>query len=194
MSGCLVTDPVTFKDEVNVPPVIIGDRKIPVGSIIKVDVTAAGPNELRIPVTIRDENVGQELFERTLVTKSNGYVFYTCPEPSIPPSGSVNRSDFQIVINKTDLNPGECHRVDFVVSSRFTHCENAVSDGGPLDNEQVATVVGLFDQASDFTDIARARYWIWEVSGGALSNPQAAQALAESCKVIDATHPSSTVP
>ncbi len=180
--GCLVTDPITFKDDVNFPPAIIGDSAYPVGSIITV--TQSGPNALDIPLTVRDENVDQQLYQRTLITKSNGYVFYTCPEPVIPPSGSVERSDVKITINKTDLNRGECNRVDIVVSSRFTDCIDATKlpQLGP---EQIHKIVGRFDDTSDPSDIARARYWVWEVSNDALTDPAKAQALAKTCNAAN---------
>ncbi len=181
LSGCLVTNPVDFNDPVEIPPVIVDSAKLPNGSIVKVNVDDPGANEIRLPVTIREDNVSRVLKVRTRITKSDTTIEYTCPEPELLPTGTNLRS-YDIVIDKTSLNRGECARVELVVSGSFGTC-------------QIDQYVDLrFDFAQPTDDIARATFWIWEVSGSALADAQSALRLANTCKLIDKTSSSAKSP
>jgi hypothetical protein len=180
LSGCLVTNPVDFNDPTEIPPVIVDSAKLPIGSIVKVNMDER-PNTIRLPITIREDNLSQVLKVRTRITKSNTIIEYTCPETEIPPTGT-NLRPYDIVIDKTSLNRGECAKVELVVSGSFTTCV--------IDQRTDA----LFDYAVPIDDIARATFWIWEVSGGVLADPQSALRLANSCKPPDLPSGSASSP
>ncbi len=187
LSGCVVTDPVDFKDEVDVPPSILDDPTFHNGSIIKfekVEGNAPGAKEIEIDLRIRDENVSQPLAVRTRITTSKGVTFIaTCPDILLARQG-VPTSDYKLTIPQAYLNAGECHKVEVAVSGHFDPCSRDAAET----NKHFGTPA--FDHADD---IARATYWIWEDGKNVLADPMAAQALLNSCGAIEYSPPSDGV-
>jgi hypothetical protein len=181
LTGCVVTDPVEFKNEVDVPPTIIDDPQFPNGSIILFEnVEGGGEKALRIQPKIRDENVDQVLKVRLMITRAADAIVYTCPETAL--LGGSTLRDYDIVVPQIYLNPGECHKVDVAVSGHFTRCR---------DDKELAEKLFADVDEDHSGDIARATFWVWEVSNNVLGNAAATQNLVNSCKAIeyDAVNP-----
>jgi hypothetical protein len=204
LGACLVTDPVEFEDEKNEPPVIfeaVGPDgvRIPLGSVITTDnpistgnggggqagaPSIPGNNELELRLRIRDENLSQALRARVRIRKPNNVMIpYQCPEPEILPNGTEVR-EYEFGIDKTALDISTCHRVEIVVSSRFSRCNN--SDPEVADE--------LFDETFEDDDLAYASFWIWETSMDPLASPEAALLLAKSCETLNYGSETTTPP
>lgn len=176
LCACVVTDPIDFKDEVDVPPVILDDPTLPNGSIIKFEKLAAGDpgaKEIVIDLQIRDDNVHQSLSIRTRITKADGSTILSkCPDTALARQGEPI-SYYPLTIPQTSLNSGECHKVEVVVSGHFGQCYDDTARANRFFD------VVSFDHPDD---IARATYWIWEVGNNVLADPVAAQTLVSSCR------------
>lgn len=183
--GCVVTDPVEFKDEVDVPPFILDDPSLPNGSIIKFEKIETGPKDIFIDLQVRDDNVDQALYVRTRITKAdNSVILSKCPDGQLARQGQP-LSFYTLPIPTSSLNLGECHKVEIAVSGGFTGC---YAKNDVLQRDR-------FDWVKDPDDIARATYWIWEVSNDALADPTAAKNLVNSCnKPIEYQSPVGTSP
>jgi hypothetical protein len=173
-SGCVVTDPVKFQNEVDVPPVILDDPSLPNGSIIKfqkeLDPNAPGAKEININLTVRDDNVNQPILVRTRITKADNTVILSqCPDAQLARQG-VPLSYYTLTIPQGSLKTGECHKVEVVVSSKFEGCYK---------NDD--TQNSHFDVVANPDDIARATYWIWEVGNNVLDSAAASKILVNSC-------------
>jgi hypothetical protein len=178
LQACVVTDPVEFKDEVDVPPIIVDDPALPNGSIIKFEKVEGGAQEakeIEIDLQIRDDNVQQALAVRTRITKAdNTTILSICPDTPLARQGTPI-SDYSLKIPQAYLNPGECARVEVVVSGHFGPCYT--------DNKKANDRFDLvsFDHPDD---IARATYWVWEVGQNVLGDAKASQTLANSCRGV----------
>jgi hypothetical protein len=182
-TGCVVTDPIEFKDEVDLPPVIIDDPSYPNGSIIRFERVEGRGEEIRINLKIRDENTAQVLKVRTLIRRAADTIVYTCPE-TVLASGAVLR-DYPLSITQSSLNPGECHKVEVAVSGHFERCR-----------EDPDLAERLFEEVEEThaNDIARATFWIWETSNNVLGVPAATQGLVNSCQSLEYEPTSATIP
>jgi hypothetical protein len=174
LCGCVVTNPVEFKDEVDVPPLILDDPSLPNGSIIKfekIEGNVEGPKEIFIDLQVRDDNLEQRLYVRTRITKGDSSVILSsCPDAELARQGQA-LSVYTLPIPQASLNPGECHKVEIAVSGGFTGC---YSKNDELQRDR-------FDWVKDPDDIARATYWVWEVGNDLLADPVRAQTLIKSC-------------
>lgn len=176
LAGCVVTNPIEFKNEVDVPPVILDDPTLPNGSIIKfekVEASAQSAKEIVIDLQIRDDNVLLPLSIRTRITKADrSTILSECPDKALARQGEPI-SYFPLTIPQALLNPGECHKVEVVVSGHFGDCYDDTARANRFFD------VVSFDHPDD---IARATYWIWEVGNNVLADPTAAQTLVNSCR------------
>jgi hypothetical protein len=173
LSGCLITNPVEFEQEENVPPVIVDAARSdnPIGSILEVDFSA-GPGRIAIPVRVRDENLFEDLVARIRV------VTLSVPEPDflpvdIPEQGELMR-DLTVFVESGEIAAGECQQLELVVSGSFVLGEEP----------------DLFDVVIEPGDIGRASWTIWEVSldpkAMSESGAGAAQNLVLTCPTQDA--------
>jgi hypothetical protein len=168
LSACLVTDEITFPEEVPYPPTIVDvpGSEIPIGTILWLDIdqrTGHPQNEWRIPVRIRDDNVDQELQTRYRVLREGSLLPPWTPDV-IAPSGSPTREDYEVKVRFGDLRPGQCHRLELVVSGSF------------LRRTDPRFFDVLNDEGEMNGDIARASWTILEGS--------ATTAFVDSCKAI----------
>jgi hypothetical protein len=164
-----VTSAEQFPEETKVPPVVLYTPDLPVGSIIAYD--GSKENDLRLRITVRDANVDDDLvISARLSVVGQQVVDYVCPENTVMRSGHPTRPQFDLVIDRSKIKPGACTLVDVAVSSKFYDACPTESDHGVLFGAPFAD-----------GDVARTRYWIWEMSGDPASNPSAAQGLVTTC-------------
>jgi hypothetical protein len=171
VSGCLVTSAVEFEEEANVPPVVLDSAEFPFGEVIEFDRRV--PQDLRVGVRVRDENLDDELEIRARVSVEGNdpsRTFLICQADRFRyPNGTPIRDALDLVLNQTQIMPGVCSQLEVFVSSRFLReCED--------------TDERFFDQPQDREDIARAAYLIWEMSGDPRTNPTSSQAIVNSCE------------
>ena len=165
-----MTSSEDFPDEALVPPIVLNEGDLPLGSIVTVDKTQG--NELRLGITVRDDNIDDELEVRAkLSTLGEGAYDWICAG-TIAPSLEPKRKAFPVILVPSGLRDRLCTRVDIFVSAEFAR------DCPPLDDEDRE----LFDRPLHRGDLARAQFWIWEMSGNPLSIPTAAQAIVSSCE------------
>lgn len=168
VGGCLVTSEATFPEEVQVPPVVVDTPELWSGAIVEVDQTM-DVNELRLGITVRDENVNDDLEVRArLSVLGNGYKDL-CPLPTLFAVGEPQRPQYPLIVNPMELQRGACTQLEVWVSSRF-----AFPCGDPT----------RFSVEFTEDDVAHATYWIWEVSGSPSTNPAAAQGIVTSCLTV----------
>lgn len=174
LSGCLVTDEIQFPQDVPYPPTIVGvpGAEFQIATIIWIDLKGHAQNEWKLPVRIRDDNVDQTLEARYRVLQP-GEPSPRWARDEIAPSGSPVREDYEVKVRFGDLLPGECHRVELVVSGSFLRrTENKFFDV-------------LNDEGEASGDIARAS---WTILEGDPSDPEIEKKkalLLDSCKAIE---------
>jgi hypothetical protein len=173
-----VTSAEEFPEETPVPPAVLDTPALPVGSILAVDMN--GISDLRLPITVRDENVDDvlELQARLSVVGEPPYEFI-CPGDAIKANGTPTREEYDLIVLPQKLKKGACTKVEVVVSNHFA-----------------GTCTTNFAAAVDPNDIAHANYWIWELSGRPSMNPGAAQDLLTSCQTANSLQgtPTSMMP
>jgi hypothetical protein len=138
LTSCLVTDPIEFKEEKSFPPffVNIPGSNTPIGSMIAINLddlakAGSGPQEVRLKVQVRDENVPEVLQTRYKLTTVS--VIDSTTENAInsqdtkfrvfsrelAPSGIPLRP-YELAIETSLLSPGQCYALDLVVTGSFT--------------------------------------------------------------------------
>jgi hypothetical protein len=169
-----VTSAEEFPEETPVPPAVLDTPALPVGSIVAFDQTR--PGDLRLPITVRDENVEDvlELQARLLVVGEQPYEYF-CPGEVIKANSTPTREEYDLIIPPQKLKTGACTKVEVVVSNHFA-----------------GTCTTNFAAAVEPNDIAHANYWIWEVSGQPAMNAGAAQGLVTSCPTVNTVQGTST--
>lgn len=179
VGGCVVTSAEEFPDETQVPPIVLDTPDLPLGSIIAFD--QRRDNELRLPITVRDENIDDELqVQVQLSVVGQSMVERICPEAPIPKSGQADRAQFQISIGSARIKPRACSKVEVFVSRRFA--------GTCTDDE------GFALPSFSRSDLARGRFWIWEMSGDPASEAEAAKGIVTSCQTVTRAPTTSMTP
>jgi hypothetical protein len=168
VGGCIVTSAEDFPDEPRVPPVILDTLEMPVGSILAFNRSV--PGDLRIGITVRDDNVDDELEVRARLSVLGMAYDFICPMSKIPPTGEPQREKYEVPFVPSMIRPGECTKVEVFVSSGFAGECAPNADG--------------FKLTSIRNDLAVANFWIWETSGQPQTDQRAAQILLQSCETI----------
>jgi len=178
VGACIVTSAEEFPEEPQVAPIVLDTPDLPVGSIVAFDQNSEP--DLRLTITVRDDNIDDpmEIQARLSVVGQPPYDFY-CSETGIPPNGTTTRQ-YELPLDPSRIKQGACSRVEVVVSSRFAGARTC------------GTNFGIPANSDD--DIARATYWIFEMSGDPASNPSAAQNLINSCQTVVTRAQSNTNP
>jgi hypothetical protein len=164
--GCLVTSSVEFEEEVNVPPAVLDTTDFQLGTIYEFDRLVA--RELRLDVTVRDENVSQDLELRARVSVDSSAAGRTaiCPGQRIAPSGEPRRAATTLTLTESSIQRGACNQVEIFVSSQFfRECKDET-----------------FDLTADEDDLASGVFWVWDLTGDPHTNPNRAQELLNSCQ------------
>ena len=151
LMSCLVTDNAQIPEEGNLPPSIVTGETantmgVGLGQIIQIDLDTFEGSELSIPVIVRDPNLDQTL-EYNAYVDFEGSIASLVAGGTIQPSGEACEQDqclerfFELQVPITELPAGECHKIELLVSSRFSR-------------------EGAFRQSVDPTDNARAVWWV----------------------------------
>lgn len=167
LSGCLVTDEITFEEEADLPTVIVDapGTKTPIGSIVWLD--SETQSSWPFPVRVRDENLGQPLTAHyRVVTAENEFPTFVPVE--LKPSGAELR-DLTLTVKSESLRVGECHRLELAVSAYFLGGTRPV-----FFNEVLPGREG---------EVAHASWLLWEGPGDMLATDLAR--LAQSCVTIE---------
>jgi len=167
LSGCLVTDEITFDEEPDLPTVIVDApaSKTPIGSIVWLD-KHTQPS-WKFVVKIRDENSAQELKAHYRVVSEDDAM---PPFESPPvPADDAELRDLELTVKSETLRDGECHQLQLAVSPWFFD----------------STLPGLFDFVPPGREasVARASWTLWEGPGDMLATDW--ERLARSCRAID---------
>ncbi len=127
--ACVVTDPIAFPDEANVPPSIVSRALAanPLDKIVRFDVDQSGsspdggapvPNEKTFEVYVRDPNLTQRLQAKIFVDGLG-----TSLDREVPPSAQLARPfEFTVAgsfLPLTAEGSGACHKVELLVSGEF---------------------------------------------------------------------------
>jgi hypothetical protein len=123
--GCIATSTIEFESEENFPPSIISqpNADFPLDEIGQIDLDALLPEEpaeMPLEVIIRDPNFDQTLEYR---------VFIDGPPPPPEPESPIQEGFIEptlvlerprtFAIPHDKLDPGECHKIDLIVTRRF---------------------------------------------------------------------------
>ena len=125
--GCIATSTIEFESEENFPPSIISQENadFPLDEIGQIDLDPdvlppEEPAEMPLEVIIRDPN-----FEQTLEYR----IFLDGPPPPLEPERPIREGFIEptgflerprtFVISYDELDPGECHKIDLIVTGRF---------------------------------------------------------------------------
>ena len=158
-----------------VPPVVLNNTDFPLGTIIAVNRNAM--TELRLEINVSDVNVEDPVLVRAqLSVLGDTSPTFACAEPAIA-TGQPLRQPVQLQIQTQELKPFMCTKVEVFASSEF------VGECPPVSDQDKRG----FDFPANRGDLARAQYWIWEMSGDPLTNAAAAQRLIQSCQTEIAT-------
>ncbi|HKU38652.1 MAG TPA: hypothetical protein VJR89_10910 [Polyangiales bacterium] len=175
-----MTSPEEFPEEVQVPPVFVDTPTLALGSIVTFKQTDGG--DLRLPVTLRDDNVGDLLYVRAQlsVVGQQPYAFFCSDTDVVATTGEPNREPVDVVFASTELKPRACTLVELFASTEFVR---------KCDDKRAFTV------SVDSDDLATARMWVWEMSGDPSGSGPAAIDLVTSCQttVTRAQTPSATM-
>lgn len=174
-----MTSEATFPDEPQVPPVVLDTPELSSGDIFRVDQTM-DVGGLRLGITVRDENVNDELKVRARLSVLGTAYKHLCELlPPIFAVGEPKRPQYELDLNPMELQPRACTQLEVWVSSRFA---------APCNDHDRFDFVFLED------DVAHATYWIWEESGNPTVNPAAAQDILTSCQTVPRAPATMTTP
>jgi len=152
MSGCLVTDEITFDyEEKNVPPVILDVQgsKTPIGEIIYFDVES--PSTIEFEFLVRDENIDQPLEGRSKISYQQYLGSTVVFIPTIDTRVIPIPADYQPIRNsgfnysEDSFERDNCYRIDLAVSFEF---------------ENESDQLRYWDIPAAEGDIARARWYV----------------------------------
>jgi hypothetical protein len=179
VGGCIVTSAEEFPEEQQVPPAVLDTPDLPIGTIIAYNQSME--NEVRLGINVRDDNVDDVLQVQAKITVV-GQTEYdlVCPQVNINSSGTPDREQFELVIQRTQIRTGACNRVDVYVSRDFV--------GNCSEDRDLAT------RPRFRGDLAHGLYWVWETSGDPVSNGAAARDLVNSCQTIARTTTPTSMP
>ena len=180
VGGCIVTSEAEFPEEQQVPPVVLDTPALPIGSIIAFD---RKDGEVRLTISVRDDNLEDTLevqAELTVVGQPNPVRVCAGPNVKINPSTEAVREPFVLLIPGASVRPGACNKVTVFVSREF--------NGTCTDAEQR----GFGVPALGKSDLAKAQFWIWEMSRDPVSNAEAAQDLVNTCQTTIITRSAAT--
>lgn len=168
LSGCLVTEEITFDEEPDLPTVIVDApaSKTPIGRIVWLDKSAQPSWDF--VVKVRDENLSQELDAHyRVVTQDNDFPPFDSVE--LPGGGDSEERELMLRVKSESLRVGECHRLELAVSAAFL--------GG--------TKPVFFDEVlpGREDDRAYASWTLWEGPGSMLATDLTR--LAQSCRAIE---------
>jgi hypothetical protein len=128
MSGCLVTDEITFDTEENVPPVILdvqsSNTRIGIGDIVYFDVESPGTIEFEFRV--RDENIGHPLEYRRKILVPGSGTFVPNEDTKdriIPPSYEPIRY-YKDTIGNDAFERDSCYRIEVAMSLDFEYASS----------------------------------------------------------------------
>jgi hypothetical protein len=160
-----VTSAEEFPEEQQVPAVVLDTPALPIGTIFQFDLMR--DNELRLGITVRDENIDDELeVQARLSVVGQPDYRYVCAS-LIGPSAQPIREPVNVVVDRSKIREGACNTVDVFVSREFVG--TCTQDTGAFD----------FPRAKG--DVAHALYYIWETSGDPSQNANAARELVTTC-------------
>jgi hypothetical protein len=169
LTGCLVTGPIDFEVDENVPPVVLdkpGTDELSIGSILWVDKAQAATWELLVDV--RDENTREPLTARWRVQSPTNMT----PEfksSQLPGVGEKLR-ELSVTLDQGDLDDDKCHRLERVVSGSFFPGRDDPA---------------LFDLTQRIGDLGRASWWLWEGEGDALTSPEKKAEISDTCETFE---------
>jgi hypothetical protein len=184
VSGCLVTDTVDLPEEPRTPPVITAAPPYGAGSPILFNAATAVTTGLTIPITVRDEDITEDLQVRWRI-RSNVMPApgvtprQECPLPLIRANRLLTR-DWPFNIESVKFARGACSVVELIVSAHFTPCDKYPDD---------------FDRTTNSDDeetIGHATFMVWETSLMPFDIVAAQQFLA-TCPTVDYRQPGATV-
>ena len=175
-SGCLVTEQIIPPEEPNGPPVIISDPAV--GTQILLN----GMNELRIGLTVRNENTTEPLKVRFQLDSKNlpdpdeRPLDFPCPEVEnvIAGTGPLFREEFPLRIPGMKFPRNACTKLTVAVSADFFSCKN-------LDPRLWNVTTFSLQDDDDDGHRALATYYILEDSGNPLVNADAALRVLTTC-------------
>jgi len=168
LSGCLVTEEITFDEEPDLPTVIVDapGSKTPIGHIVWLDKSAQPSWEFHVKV--RDENLSQELTAHyRVVTQDTATPQFESVK--LKPNQTELR-DLTLTVKSESLRPGECHHLELAVSAAFLESTRPVFDAVPPGRE---------------TDVAYASWTLWEGPGSMLATVPDLARLAQTCGAIE---------
>ena len=167
LSGCLVTEEITFDEEPDLPTVIVDapSSKTPIGRTLWLDKSAAPSWDFN--VRVRDENVSQELIAHyRVVTQDTATPQFDTQ--TLKPNNGEELRDLKLTVKAESLRVGECHHLELAVSAAFLESTRPVFDAVPPGRE---------------TDVAYASWSLWEGPGAMLATDW--ERLARSCRAIE---------
>jgi hypothetical protein len=169
LSGCLVTDEITFDEEADLPTVIVDvpSSRTPIGRIVWLDKSAqpSWPFEVKV----RDANLSQELVAHyRVVTEDNALPDF---ETRTLSASSTELRDLTLTVMSESLREGECHHLELVVSPAFFD----------LVRPELFDIV----QPGREGDIDYASWTLWEGPGDMLATASDKARLAQTCRAIE---------
>lgn len=170
LGGCIVTSEATFPEEEQVPPVILNTPELPIGSVIGYDSSRSTQPEVRLGISVSDENIEDTLEVHTELSVVGQPTVERVCTMAIQPSGRAERERIEILIPKSQIRVGACNQVTVFVSREFVGtCLDPVGFGKPQ--------LGR-------TDIATAQFQIWETSDSPQLNEKAALQITSTCPIM----------
>jgi hypothetical protein len=173
LGGCIVTNAEEFPEEQQVPPIMLDTPLVPIGSILAFD--SRKDPEVRLPITVRDDNLDDTLLVHTQLTvgQMRSRISSEDTDLRIIPSTEAVREQFTVLINGTLIRQGACNKVEVFVSREFV---------GDCKRDPAA-----FTFPQNKGDVARATFWIWELSSDPMSSAEAALGVTTTCPLVTRT-------
>ena len=170
LSGCLVTDEITFDQDPDLPTVIVDapGTQTPIGSSVWVDKSTMP--DWKFDVRVRDENLAQDLIAHyRVVTQDAEFPPFETVDLKGPAASELR--DLTLSVKSEQLRDGECHQLELAVSGSFFDSTRPVFDAVPRGRE---------------LDVAYASWQLWEGPGEMLTPDPDLARLARTCEAIEA--------
>ena len=164
-SGCLVTDQIDLPPRAQTPPILSSTTPMS-GRLIRFDPAL---KELKLNIQIRDEDTTEVLRMRYRIVSGNN-------PPRIPTSPT--ELPYKCPEDPIVGIPGMIERAPIELS---------------IDSGFVRGACHITNNEDNESDVGRASYWVWALSGSAVPDKDMAQALLESCN-YDIYQPPVTTP